>query len=208
MEIQTVGPWVSLVLGAVTIIGALVYKIVYPEGGKTLVMYIFGVLLVGLGIWGPEFMSSYREWLGSLSNLVTDPGQESVAAFLNEVGEDKMPAELEAIGLEYIVENATPETEVILKEAIDAAPEDSRTHRVLTDALADLRGKQAAADQLLNAAAQRETGTQELQQLDSSTREMIFQRMQQMQPQDFQRLNIDPDDIRRLRPTRIIPPIR
>ncbi|MFC1540205.1 hypothetical protein ACFL41_01795 [Gemmatimonadota bacterium] len=206
MEIQTVGPWFLLVLGALTIIGALVYKMVYPEGGKTLMMYVFGVLLGGLGIWGPDFMTPYKDWLGVLSDLVTDPGQESVAAFLDIAGEERMPAELKEIGLDYIVENASPEMEAALNEAIEATPVNSDFHGLLSNALIDLRGKQAAADLLLDAAGRTGTGVQDLQHLDSSTREMIFQRMELRRPQELQQLNINPNDIRRIRPTRPIPP--
>ena len=201
MTVLTTGPWVLLGLGVITIIGALVFRIIHPRGGKPWAMYIFGLALVGVGIWGPGFLIPYGGWIGNLSDLIDNPGQQSIAEFVKDVEEGKMPEEIEEIGLNYIVANPVPGvTDSILEGALTRTPSDSRSESILKDALDNLRGRQAAADHLLEISGPSTTSTQGLRQLDPNTREMIFQRAQRLSPQQLQMMSVNLDSIRTLRP--------
>lgn len=208
MNILTIGPWFMLGLGVVTVLGAVVFRTIHPKEGTPWGMLIFGVLLGGVGIWGPGFLKPYGEWIGNLSNLINNPGSESITTFIEGIEEGKMPEEIQKIGLNYIVDNPVPGvTDSILEDAIDRIPDDSPIEKVFVEALGNLRGRQAAADQLINAAGLSDTGTQRLRELDPAMRVMIIQRAERIGPSALQARGVNLDSIRALRPPPRVPRI-
>ncbi len=125
MTPEAVGPWVFLLLG----FGAFVGGVVSAVRGVTKwwlvsLPFIFGVLAVGLGSYGPSFLEAYGEFLKEIRPVLAlgeSPGPESTEAFLNLVAEGKLKPEYRDVGLAYALSQPVENLGELLDEAIGKA---------------------------------------------------------------------------------------
>jgi len=84
MTVQEIGAWVLLVVGALAFLAAIVKVFFQPP--RSPLPWIFGLLAMGLSIWGLAFFEPYTSFLKVLT-ITEQPGQESYATFMESVGQ-------------------------------------------------------------------------------------------------------------------------
>lgn len=194
MNIEIVGRCVLLAVGGFFAFGAIWPKLKYPKdpNAKTSVfLVVFAVLCAGLGTFGQRFMPQYASWLEVIKDMVSNPGQESYAAFLNSVGKEKIPEELQKIGINYVVSHPIEGMETILNSSIKEAQDNENGEKVLKWALESYRGKQNEVDYFVES----KVGVTTIRQFEPATRQLIYNKMQRL-PEDRKRiLEINADSL-------------
>jgi hypothetical protein len=197
MDILMIGRWVLLIIGSIAVIVAIVLTALKADPFRRLLLiWIFGVLLVGLGVFGLEFMPQYREWLNSLTNLVNNPGQESYKEFLTKAGNDELPATVQKIGINYAVNNPIQDLEKILDQAINNAPEGKTGKTELKEGLKTLKEKQNVVDQLLMT----KPNPALVKKFDPATAELFYQKLTTLPETELRQLDINPEQLKLFKP--------
>ncbi|MDW7760698.1 MAG: hypothetical protein SCM96_08675 [Acidobacteriota bacterium] len=194
MDSLEIGRWVMIVLGAAVIVSVIVSGA--HRNRNPVAMLLFGVLLLGIGTFGMEFMPRYSEWLKVIKAMVDSPSIETYQVFFDKVAEEKLPSEVADIGINFVVNHQVDGMEFILARAIAETPPESQGRRDLERTLEALRGRQAAVDQLLQAAPSPETA----REFDSSMRELLYRSMRLVPPHKLQEFGIDPAAINQYKP--------
>jgi len=173
-----VRPWLKLPKGP---------TIKPPNVRVIFLMLAFAGLFLGLGTFGQEFIPHYASWLGTVRGMVSSPGQKSYAAFFDSVGKEKIPVELQEIGINYAVSHPIEGMETILNNSINKAPKNTNGEKALQWALESYKGKQKETDYLIETKG----GAASVGQFDPATRQLIYDKMQRL-PDDRKRvLRID-----------------
>lgn len=198
MDILIVGRWVMLVIGAGSLIGATLLTVLKPEAKRPLYMWIFGVLIAGLGVFGLEFMPKYREWLDSVTNIIKSPSKESYEAFFAKVGNEEIPVELQEVGINYAINNPVEGMDEMLTAAINGVPADTNGKKALEWAKKGYQEKQRVIDQLLKSNPTVDTA----KSFDPVTSGMFYERLRKLPRAELQRYGIDPSQIQNYKPER------
>jgi len=146
MDIVSAGRWILLAAGVFAVGGAVLFTHKHPSERRPLWMWIFGVLLAGVGVFGPEFMPKYGDLLGTIKDMVKNPGTESYEKFFASVGTEKMPAELREVGVNYAVSHPIKDMESVLSKAIAKAPANTEGQMTLKWAMESYKGRLAEID--------------------------------------------------------------
>jgi len=194
MDIVSFGRWVMVAIGALAVLAAILITF---KGKSSLLTWIFGVLLLGIGSFGMEFMPKYSDWLGKLSNMIKNPGEESYEAFFASVGKQKLPAELQQIGIEYAVSHPIEGMESIIQRAIDRTPENTDGRKVLSWAMENFHGRKRVVERILES----KTKPDVIQNFDKATGEQVFNELKKLSPDRLQTLEIEPASIKNYRPS-------
>ncbi len=198
MNVLSVGRWILLGAGVFAVGGAVVFTHKHPSARRPLWMWVFGVLLAGVGVFGPEFMPKYGGLLGTITDMVKNPGAESYEKFFASVGVEKMPAELREVGINYAVSHPIKEMESVLSKAIAKAPADTEGRAALEWAKESYTGRLAEIDLVVKTAGDTDT----VKVLSPVTRDLVLKRAREL-PEDKRReLKIDASVLRRLEATR------
>jgi hypothetical protein len=195
MDALVIGRWIMIVLGMAGVGSAIAFKFKHPEKNP-IMMWVFGVLLTGIGTFGMEFMPRYSEWLKVIKAMVDSPGIETYQVFFDKVAEEKLPAEVVDIGINFAVNHQVDGMEFILTRAIAETPAETQGRRDLEQTLEALRGRQAAVDQLLQAAPSPATA----REFDPSMRELLYRSMRLVPPHKLQEIGINPAAINQYKP--------
>lgn len=193
MDILLVGRWIMLIIGTLALLGAIWITL---KGRSVFLMWAFGVLLIGIGSFGMEFMPKYSDWLSKLSDMIKNPGKESYEAFFASVSKQKLPAELQQIGIEYAVSHPIEGIESIIKGVIDRTPENTEGRKALNWAMENFKGKERVIDQILESKPKSEA----VQNFDKATGEQVFNKLNKLPPDKLRTLEIDPGSIKSYRP--------
>jgi hypothetical protein len=166
------------------------------KGKSSLLTWILGVLLLGMGSFGMEFIPKYGDWLGKVSDMIKTPDKESYEAFFASVGNQDLPVELQQIGIEYAINHPIQGMESILKDSIDRTPENKDGRKALSWAMENFQGKQRVIDQILESKPKSEI----VQNFDKATGEQLYNKLNRLPPEKLQMLEIDPKAINNYRP--------
>ena len=191
MDIVFVGRWFLLVVGVLVILAAIWFTLKNPIAKRPLYMWIFGVLIIGLGIFGQEFLPKYGDWLAIITDMVEKPGEKSYAAFFDSVGKEKIPEEIQKIGINYVVSHPIEGMENILNNSIREAPDNKNGEKVLEWALESYKGKQKEIDHFVESKVDVAT----IRQFDPVTRQLVYNKMQRLPDNQKRILEINDDSL-------------
>lgn len=195
MDIVTVGRWVLLAIGAVTLLGAVWFKLRNPEKNPFW-MWVFGLLIAGIGAFGPEFMPKYGDWLAKVADMIRSPGVESYMKFFDSVGNEEIPVELRELGVNYAISHPIDGMENILEKAINRTPENTDGKKALEWAYESFQDKKRAIDQLLMTGP----SVDRAKQFDQETGALIYYRLKQLPQDQIQQFGIKPTLIPQYKP--------
>jgi hypothetical protein len=158
-----------------------------PNARTLFLMLVFAGLFGGLGAFGLVFLPYYTTWLKEFKDMVDNPGQQSYAAFLDDVGKGKVPAELQQIGINYAVSHPIEGMETVLNNSINKAPKGTNGENVLKWALDSYNGKQKEIDHFVRT----KVGVDSVGQFDPATRQLVYDKMQKLPDNQKRALGID-----------------
>jgi len=92
MTAPEVGLWALSVLGVLTVATGLLISVSRQEVSRTLVvtLFFFGVLMLGLTVYGINFMDKYRELMQTVLPMLEDPGPASYEKALEETASGRL----------------------------------------------------------------------------------------------------------------------
>jgi hypothetical protein len=187
LDIVFVGRWVLLALGVVTVLGAIFFRLKHPNAPQPKWMLIFGGLFAGLGVFGLEFLPKYRLWLAPVRDMVEKPSEKSYAAFFDSVSNEKIPKDLQKVGISYAVSHPVEGMEDVLENAIQKAPDNTSGEETLKWAMESFKGKQREVDHFVES----KVGVASVRQFDPATRQLIYDKMQRLPDSRRRALGID-----------------
>jgi hypothetical protein len=190
----SVGRWVMLTLGVLALLGAI-WMALKAKG--SLLMWVFGVLLLGMGSFGMEFIPKYSDWLGKLSDMIKNPGKESYGAFFASVGKQTLTPDIQQIGIDYAINHPIEGMESLLKGMIDQTPENTGGRKALDWAMENFQGKRRVIDQILESKPRSEV----VRSLDRATAEQVFDELRKLTPERLRLLDIPPGSINSYEPS-------
>lgn len=125
MSIETVGPWILTLLGAVIVLAAVALRFTDREK-PGIVMWGVGVLFAGLGVFGIQFMVPYGDFIERLADVVQSGGgsaesQEQLLDFMASKGQRLAP-EAQDLAFWCIEKRPTTKTPTLLKQFEGKAP--------------------------------------------------------------------------------------
>lgn len=191
MDIVFIGRWFLLAVGVLVILATIWFTLKNPNAKRPLYMWIFGVLIIGLGIFGQEFLPKYGDWLAIITDMVEKPGEKSYAAFFDSVGKEKIPEEIQKIGINYVVSHPIEGMENILNNSIREAPDNKNGEKVLEWALESYKGKQKEIDHFVESKVDVAT----VRQFDPTTRQLVYNKMQRLPDNQKRILEINDDSL-------------
>jgi hypothetical protein len=121
MNILQIGPWVLLVIGAASLILAVMNSLKHGITKGRWLLWIFGFALCGVGIYGPEFFSSYTTFIQTISGLYPSASQKSVDDALMKIGRGDLTPEYSDIIAQYIISHAPDGIDSTLDRSIAEA---------------------------------------------------------------------------------------
>src|SRR5262249_50876488 len=156
---------------------------------------IFGVLLAGVGVYGPGFLKDYAEFIDKLKPLLQmeqSASPASYGSFFDKVGRGELPAEIQELGLAYALDRPIPEMGKLLDSAVSQATNPAG-RQALEKAKEDLKQKQFVAELILSDLRKTKLPVKDtLAKVDSATRTLMLMQLGQMTPEKFGELNVDP----------------
>lgn len=198
MDILSVGRWVLLVLGAATVLVALLVIIKPPSVKRIahpLLLFAFGGLFLGLGIFGLEFMPQYRLWLTSLTDIVGNKDSESYMAFFNKVGKQEIPPALQEIGINYVISHPVKNMDTLLSNAVAKASDNAMGEKTLKWAKDNYEGRQKEIDHLVTSKVSIASATK----FTPATIQLMHDKIRDLPDQEKRRLGIDANTIKTYR---------
>ena len=117
MAITTVGPWVLLLVGVVTVLGAVWLTVTKPDVRRPWWMWVFGVLLCGTGVYGPAFLTDYASFLKTLKTLSDEPSEANYQAFLQDMADGDVPESVQDAGTALMLQHPIPQLERLVESA-------------------------------------------------------------------------------------------
>lgn len=174
------------------------------KGPGLWMLWIFGVLLAGTGVYGPVFLDPYGAFVRSIISMTQSPGEASYATAFGKLGSGALPATSQEAILSYALERPIPGMEDLLRDAARRAT-DPDGRRALESALEAFGGKLRAADQIARALIVIPGAADSLQRLDPSTQALVASRLRSYPTATLQHANIDPALLQQLKAIR--PPI-
>jgi hypothetical protein len=145
MDIQIIGPWVLLAVGAFILVIAAIKHVRSTQPGKGWPWaWVFGLGTAGVGLYGPTFLVPYAEFLKPLMGMVDSPNAETYASAFEAVGRNEIPPDYQEVALAYALDRPIPEMEPILARAVDQAPE-GRGKEALAQSLESLKARKRMA---------------------------------------------------------------
>lgn len=98
--ITEVGAWILLGVGVVLLLCGG-YSVVKGKAPRFPWIWIFGTLTAGTGVYGPAFMTPYREFLEVLAKMegVEDPGEQEKLYERGVELANEMPAEVRKLAI-------------------------------------------------------------------------------------------------------------
>jgi hypothetical protein len=192
MDIVSIGRWIMLIIGALALLVAI-WTTLKGKGG--FLMWVFGVLLVGIGSFGMEFIPKYGDWMKRLSDMIKSPGKESYEAFFTSVSKQKLPAELQQMGIEYAVSHPVEGMDSIIKGVTDQT-QNPNGKKALNWTIENFEGKQRVIDQILECKPTSEV----VQDFDQATAKQVFDKLEKLSPEKLRMLDIEPGSIKNYEP--------
>jgi hypothetical protein len=190
MNILQIGPWVLLVIGAATLILAVVNSVNHGISKGRWLLWIFGFALCGVGIYGPEFFSSYTTFIQTISGLYTAATQKSVDDALMKIGRGDLTPQYSDITAQYILSHAPEGIDSMLDCSIAAAL--SRDGKeILINAKSVLRGMRTSATLVRKSLQSSENASALIDSLDPAMQAMVADEI--MRLPDSLRLSIGID---------------
>ncbi|MEM7051977.1 MAG: hypothetical protein AAF604_20080 [Acidobacteriota bacterium] len=168
MLLQAIGPWILVVLGAVTVVTAIIGSFKKLPLGGTVVKWIFGVALLGIGTYGPAFLKDFTPFIEALNQVVAEPTVEGVVEFLDEGRKAGVTLQArQAVLIDVQNRPGTDSRELleIYRQAAESSPEDQE---ILNGAgqwiLAESKARELARRQIFSqfTAAPSRTGSDDL----------------------------------------------
>lgn len=187
MDIVSVGRWILLFLGALTVLAAIWFTLKNPNAKRPKFMWSFGVLVAGLGAFGPEFLPQYGNWLAKVTNMAENPGKQSYATFFNSVGSEKLPTALQKVGTNYAISHPVEDMDSIINDAIEKAPDNSDGQKVLMWAKDSFQGKQREINNLMTTKVSIDSS----RTFDLTTRKLIYEKMRKLPDDQKLKIGID-----------------
>lgn len=206
MDIITTGPWILLGGGVTAVLGAVIGTFKGITAKALGMMWVFGVLLSGVGVYGPAFLGPYTEFLNSMSAMVTTPSTSTYAAVFEKVGTGDFPPEFQEIALAYVLDRPVDDMDSLLKNAIDGST-DRAGRDALIETQTSLRGKVAVAEHLAKELTTSGATMERVEQYEPATKSLVARELTKLPDAQLRRLNVDPAKLRELarpRPTRVL----
>lgn len=199
MKPSDVGPWVMLILGSLTILGALYATVIAGQTRKSIiVLWIFGVAMVGIGSYGPVFLSDYGDFVNTLLSMNSSPSKETYQQAFDKVAGGKLSGDYGDIVVRYAVNHPVEGTDSLLHTSIRTA-KDPAGRQVLLSADTLLTQKLATA-RLLSETVVRDTAAEQtIQNFDPATRSLVARSLLRLPPQERARLHIRQSTLERMR---------
>ncbi|MGH7563983.1 MAG: hypothetical protein ACREK5_06135 [Gemmatimonadota bacterium] len=142
MTANNLGAWLMVGLGAATVTAAIVAslrKIPAPTLG---LMWLFGMALLGVGSYGPVFLSDYEKLTRSVVDLLKAPTGDNAEAVVAAASQEDIPEEARRAAIRIAYETAPQETEQAIVQSIESRPSVA-ARPVLEDELAKIRAETA-----------------------------------------------------------------
>jgi len=105
MGITLVGPWVLLVVGALTLLAAIWLWIKRTTVKSAIWSSVFGMALAGVGVFGPDFLDPYGDFLQKVFNAMGSPSETTYAEVVDQIASKDVPPEMRELGLSYMMDN-------------------------------------------------------------------------------------------------------
>ncbi|MEL7061583.1 MAG: hypothetical protein AAGN46_16275 [Acidobacteriota bacterium] len=132
-----IGPYLLLALGAAALVAAIVGHF-RKLPASSLPLWIFGLAALGLGSYGPTFLTDYADFVRALNAVVADPSQATAIAEFAEIAtEAGVSAEAREAVLAQAVASAPAAAEATARTfdlALEKLPEGSENRAVLARA--------------------------------------------------------------------------
>jgi hypothetical protein len=144
MIVEEIGAWVLLVLGGLAFLAAIVKVFLKPP--RSLLPWIFGLLAMGLSVFGLAFFQPYTSFLKVL-NVAENPGEESYVAFMKSVGQGDVREDYAKVGMAFMLANPVEGMEGVVQSAVQTAV-DPAGGMLLQEAQATLESRAVVAEAL------------------------------------------------------------
>jgi hypothetical protein len=191
MDIEFFGRLVFIAAGALIIIVLTLPRLRFPREPSVkppnFITLFLAVLCIGVGTFGQEFMPRYARLFKIIAAMVENPGQQTYASFFDSVGRQKIPVELQKIGIDYAVSHPVEGMEKILNNSIDKAPKNTEGEKALKWALESYKGKQKVIDHLVES----KLDVASVKNFDPATRKLIYDKMVKLPDAEKRKLAID-----------------
>jgi hypothetical protein len=175
MTPSEIGPWLMLGLGALSIVAAL-YATVFlrPVKKGLIVLWIFGLAMLGIGSYGPMFLSEYGSFVSTMTSLNATPSKETYQQAFDKVASGKLTGDYGNIVLRYAVNHPVEGTDTLLRASIGTATNPAGRNALLSaDTL--LTQKYAVANRLMESVLHDTSATRTLESFDPATRALVAQ---------------------------------
>ncbi|MGH7571491.1 MAG: hypothetical protein ACREMK_06575 [Gemmatimonadota bacterium] len=143
MTANELGAWLMVGLGAATVAAAILAslrKIPAPTLG---LMWLFGMALLGVGSYGPVFLSDYEKLTRSVVDLLKAPTGDNAEAVVVAASQEDIPEEARRAAIRVAYETAPRETEQAIVQIMESRPS-VEARPVLEDELAKIKAESAA----------------------------------------------------------------
>lgn len=199
MNIQTVGPWILLGVGTVTLLGAAFVSVRHSAPKGLWLMWVFGFAIAGVGVYGPAFLEPYGKLIRPIMAMLASPNAATYNAVFDKVASGELPPEYQDIGLAYALERPIEDMDQLFTEAIQNST-DPAGKLALEEAQATLEGKKLVADEL----AKRSSLTvEDIKRFDPTTRQLVSGRLLQLPNATLIERNLNPEVLRNINAPRL-----
>lgn len=149
MSIQTIGPWILLIVGTFMLLSGAI-ALLKDTPTKKPWIWIFGLATCGVGIYGPAFLIPYEKFISRIMAMQHSPTAETYAKVFEQVGHGDIPPDYQELALAYALDRPIPGMEDLINKAITEAPnEDGRI--ALMSSLDAIQSKKAVGEVLQEA---------------------------------------------------------
>ncbi len=153
MEPSAIGPYLLLGLGSVAIVAVIVGHFRELPAKSSILMWVFGIALLGIGSYGPAFLADYVGFVKALNQFAEAPGASEVAEFLDRAdragvsSDARVAVVVDVLGRKASVDEGNAvEAKAAVDEALEKLPQESENRAVLNDAKARMEAEFAVRD--------------------------------------------------------------
>ena len=182
MDIEIIGPWILLGVGVIVLLGAVAGTLLGKAAKTLALMWIFGGLLSGVGVYGPGFLASYSQFLRVMSPMVETPTDATYSAVLSRIGRGNLRPEHQEIALAYVLDRPLPDMEALLDDAIAEATDESG-QAALTAARRALQGQHEVAHHLAEEIRTSQASAQVIDRFDPTTQSLVARELTKQPPE-------------------------
>jgi hypothetical protein len=191
MQIAVIGPWVLLVLGVVTLLAAVWASVTKPNPTRLWLMWVFGLAIAGIGIYGPVFLGPYQQFIGAITAMQEKPNQDTYKEAFVKVGKGELPPRYQEVVLAYALDRPVPDMANALKGAISQAT-DPQGKVALEKTAQSLQEKKAVAEQITkNILNEGPSARTKLETLDPTTKSLVSEELRKQPDSTLRAVQLD-----------------